>query len=89
MNIIIWIVLGVIAGLLAKTVEPEARGVRMFFTILLGILGAFGGGSLGVFLETGGLMAASSLSACGIVVAFLGATIAVFIWDWFTSKTVL
>ncbi len=81
MNIIAWIVLGLIAGAIAKAVDPAARGSGILGTILLGIIGAFVGGTLATLLTTGRLvLTAASLSIPGIIVAILGAIIAVFIW---------
>jgi uncharacterized membrane protein YeaQ/YmgE (transglycosylase-associated protein family) len=90
MNIIAWVVLGLIAGAIAKAVDPQARGGGILSTILLGIIGAFVGGSLGVFFQTGHLsLAASTLSIPGIAVAVLGAIVAVFVWNLFTRSTAL
>lgn len=88
MNIIAWVVLGLIAGAIAKAVDPQARGGGILSTILLGIIGAFVGGSLGVFFQTGHLaLTATSLSIPGIAVAVLGAIIAVFVWNLLTRST--
>lgn len=90
MNIVAWVVLGLIAGAIAKAIDPQARGGGILSTILLGIIGAFVGGSLGVFLATGHFtLAASTLSIPGIAVAVMGAIIAVFIWSLLTRRTAL
>ncbi len=90
MNIIAWVVLGLIAGAIAKAVDPQARGGGIFSTILLGIIGAFVGGSLGVFLQTGHLaLSAATLSIPGIAIAVIGAIIAVFVWNIFTRSAAL
>ena len=82
MNIIAWILLGLIAGAIAKAIYPGHQGGGILGTILLGIIGAFIGGSLGVFFSTGTLaLAAPTLSITGIIVAVLGAIIAVFLWN--------
>ncbi|MBD1895192.1 GlsB/YeaQ/YmgE family stress response membrane protein [Coleofasciculus sp. FACHB-129] len=87
MNIIAWIVLGLIAGAIAKAIYPGHQGGGILGTILLGIIGAFVGGSIGTFLQTGTLqLAASSLSIPGIIVAVLGAIIAVFLWNLLTRR---
>ncbi len=52
MNILAWIVLGLIAGASAKVIDPAARG-GILSTILLGIVGAFGGGTLETFFTYG------------------------------------
>lgn len=81
MNILAWVVLGLIAGAIAKAIDPAARGGGILSTLLLGIIGAFVGGVLATFLTTGKLvLTAATLSIPGILVAVIGAIIAVFIW---------
>ena len=81
MNILAWIVLGLIAGALAKAIYPGRQSGGILGTMLLGIIGAFVGGSLYNLLATGSLaLTASSLSIGGIVVAVLGALVALFIY---------
>ncbi len=89
MNILAWIVLGLIAGAIAKAIYPGHQGGGILGTIILGIIGAFVGGSLGVFFATGRFaLAATSLSIPGILVAVLGAIVAVFVWNALTRRTV-
>jgi len=81
MNIIAWVILGVIAGAIAKAIYPGSQGGGFLATTLLGIIGAFIGGSLYIFLNTGALqLTAAGLSIGGIVVAVLGAIVAIFLW---------
>ncbi|GAX40500.1 hypothetical protein NIES4075_14660 [Tolypothrix sp. NIES-4075] len=88
MNIVAWIVLGLLAGAIAKAIYPGHQGGGILGTILLGIIGAFVGGTLGSFLTTGSLqLTATSLSIPGVAVAVLGAIIAVFLWNWFSRRT--
>jgi uncharacterized membrane protein YeaQ/YmgE (transglycosylase-associated protein family) len=89
MNILAWIILGLIAGAIAKAIYPGHQGGGVLGTIILGIIGAFVGGSLGVFFNTGHFaLAASTLSIPGIVVAVIGAIIAVFLWNLLTRRAV-
>ncbi len=89
MNILAWIVLGLIAGAIAKWLDPAARGGGMLSTILLGIIGSFVGGTLGMFFATGQFsLTATALSIPGIALAVVGAIIAVFIWHLFTRQAV-
>lgn len=82
MNILAWIVLGLIAGAIAKAIYPGRQGGGILGTLLLGVVGAFIGGTLGTFLSTGTLqLAATSLSIPGIAIAVIGAIIAIFIWN--------
>jgi uncharacterized membrane protein YeaQ/YmgE (transglycosylase-associated protein family) len=90
MNILAWIVLGLVAGAIAKAIYPGHQGGGILGTILLGIIGAFVGGSLGVFFSTGSFaLAAPTLSLTGILVAVLGAIVAIFLWNAFTRRSAL
>ncbi|MBD2038118.1 GlsB/YeaQ/YmgE family stress response membrane protein [Leptolyngbya sp. FACHB-321] len=81
MNIIAWIVLGLIAGAIAKAIYPGAQGGGILSTMVLGIIGAFIGGAVVSLLTTGTLsLAGASLSISGIVVAVLGSIIAIFLY---------
>lgn len=81
MNIIAWIVLGLLAGAIAKAIYPGYQGGGILATIILGIIGAFIGGSLYTFFSTGSLqLVATSLSIPGLIIAILGALVAIFLW---------
>jgi uncharacterized membrane protein YeaQ/YmgE (transglycosylase-associated protein family) len=81
MNIIAWIVLGLLAGAIAKAIYPGHQGGGILATILLGIVGAFVGGSLYSLFATGSLsLAATSLSIPGLIVAVIGSLVAIFLW---------
>ena len=87
-NILAWIVLGLIAGAIAKAIYPGRQGGGILGTMILGIIGAFLGGSLYTFLTTGSLaLGAASLSIGGIVVSVLGAIVALFIYYAITSRS--
>ncbi len=88
MNIIAWVILGLIAGAIAKAIYPGEQGGGILGTIVLGIIGAFVGGSLFSLLNTGSLAigSAASLSIPGVFVAVLGAIIAIFLWGLFTRR---
>jgi uncharacterized membrane protein YeaQ/YmgE (transglycosylase-associated protein family) len=87
MNIIAWIVLGLLAGAIAKAIYPGHQGGGILATILLGIVGAFVGGSLYSLLSGSGFsIAATSLSIPGLIVAIIGAMIAIFLWGLITRN---
>lgn len=76
MGILSWIVLGIIAGALAKWLMPGKDGGGIFVTMGLGIAGAFVGGYLGSFLGVG-------VTGGGINLASIGtATAGAFILLW-------
>ncbi len=89
MNIIAWIVLGLVAGAIAKAIDPEARGSGgILGTLILGIVGAFVGGIVATFFSTGHLVLTSAtLSIPGVIVSVIGAIIAVFIWNRTLGRT--
>jgi uncharacterized membrane protein YeaQ/YmgE (transglycosylase-associated protein family) len=81
MDILAWIVLGLIAGFIAKALYPGHQSGGILSTLLLGIIGAFVGGSLYNILTTGTLaLGTAGLSIGGIVLAVIGAMLALFIY---------
>ncbi len=49
-SLIIWLVLGFLAGYIAKMILPGADGGGLILTTLLGIVGAVVGGVIGTFV---------------------------------------
>jgi uncharacterized membrane protein YeaQ/YmgE (transglycosylase-associated protein family) len=89
MNIIAWIVLGLLAGAIAKAIVPGRQGGSWLSTMLLGVVGAFIGGSLHTFMQTGTLqLTAPGLSVPGVFVAVLGAIIAIFLYGLMARNNV-
>jgi len=88
MNIIAWIILGLLAGAIAKAIVPGRQGGDWLSTMLLGVVGAFIGGSLHTFFTTGTLqLAAPGLSIPGVFIAVLGAIIAIFLYGALTRRS--
>jgi uncharacterized membrane protein YeaQ/YmgE (transglycosylase-associated protein family) len=87
MGILAWIVLGLIAGAIAKAIYPGHQGGSILGTMVLGIVGAFLGGTLYTVLTTGTLaLGSAGLSLGGVVVAVLGAILALFIYYAFAGR---
>ena len=55
MGIIAWIILGLIAGAIAKSILPGTQGGGWVITLVLGVVGALLGGYLGSVLFNTGL----------------------------------
>ncbi|RAM52134.1 GlsB/YeaQ/YmgE family stress response membrane protein [Mastigocladus laminosus UU774] len=87
MSLLAWIVLGLLAGAIAKAIYPGYQGGGILATMLLGIVGAIIGGSLLNLLQTGSLaITSASFSIPGLFVAVIGAIIAIFLYYQFTRR---
>jgi uncharacterized membrane protein YeaQ/YmgE (transglycosylase-associated protein family) len=89
MNIIAWIILGLLAGAIAKAIVPGHQGGSWLATMLLGVIGAFIGGTLHTFIQTGTLqLSASGLSISGVFIAVFGAIIAILLYGLLSRRNV-
>jgi uncharacterized membrane protein YeaQ/YmgE (transglycosylase-associated protein family) len=73
------IVVGLIAGALARLLVPGRQGLSIPMTILLGIVGSFVGGFLG-YLIFGRDAGSGLLQPAGIIGSVIGAVIVLLIW---------
>jgi uncharacterized membrane protein YeaQ/YmgE (transglycosylase-associated protein family) len=74
-GIISWIILGLLAGLIAKWIMPGKDPGGIFITIAIGIVGAVIGGFIATSLGYGGV---DGINFGSIVVAVLGSIILLF-----------
>lgn len=89
MGIIAWIVLGLIAGALAKAIYPGPQGGGIVATTLLGIVGALVGGFLGqLLLGTSAGASFGALTLPSIAFAVVGAIVVIFLWGLLTRRAV-
>jgi uncharacterized membrane protein YeaQ/YmgE (transglycosylase-associated protein family) len=84
MGILAWIVIGLIAGLLARLVMPGDDPGGIIITILIGIAGAFVGGF--VFSLFGGI-GMTGFNLWSILVATVGAIILLLIYRLIAGRT--
>ena len=78
MGFLSWILLGLLAGVLAKYIMPGKDGGGLVVTALLGIAGAFVGGWLGSFV---GLGSTGEFSIGSLITAVVGALVLLFIYN--------
>jgi uncharacterized membrane protein YeaQ/YmgE (transglycosylase-associated protein family) len=84
MGLISWIVVGAIAGLLAKRIVPGPDPGRFIVTVLLGMAGASVGGFVfGVLAGSG----ATGFNVWSVLVATLGAVILLYLYGWIARRT--
>ncbi len=77
--IIMLIVVGAIAGFLARLVVPGHDPLGVLGTIVLGIVGSFVGGFLG-YLLLGSDTAEGALQPSGIIGSVIGAVVALLVY---------
>lgn len=85
MGILAWIVLGLLAGLLAKFLLPGADPGGLIMTMLLGIAGAMVGGYLGHHLL--GLSDISGFNLQSLATAVVGAILLLIVYRVVTKKS--
>ncbi len=73
------LIVGLIAGALARLLVPGRQGLSIPMTILLGIVGSFVGGFLG-YLLFGKDSGSGLLQPAGIIGSVIGAVIVLLIW---------
>jgi uncharacterized membrane protein YeaQ/YmgE (transglycosylase-associated protein family) len=85
MGIIGWIILGLIAGAIAKAILPGRQGGGWLMTLLLGVVGALIGGWIGSAIFGIGLDEFWSFQTW--IVAILGAILVLVIWGFVTRNS--
>lgn len=84
MGILSWIIVGFVAGLLARAIIPGKQGMSIWMTLLLGLAGSLVGGFI-VALFTGG-PTLSAFEPSGLIGSILGAIAVLLIAEWVFSR---
>lgn len=87
MGIIGWILLGLLAGLIAKAIMPGGEGVGLILTTVLGIAGALLGGFLATALGLGDPID-EFFDLSTWVAAVAGALVILFVWNAIRGRRV-
>ncbi|TAJ46625.1 MAG: GlsB/YeaQ/YmgE family stress response membrane protein [Herbiconiux sp.] len=83
--IISLIVIGIIAGALARLIVPGKQDLSILMTIVLGIVGSFVGGFLGFLIFQHDPMD-GFFQPAGIIGSIIGAIIVLLIWTRFAGR---
>ena len=75
-GLVVFLVIGLIAGFIARALVPGPDPMGWLGTMILGIVGSFVGGTLAALIFGGTL----TLSAAGFVGSIIGAIIVLLIW---------
>jgi len=76
MGLIVFLIVGLIAGFIARALVPGPDPMGWFGTMILGIIGSFVGGTLAALLFGGTL----DINAAGLIGSVVGAIIVLLIW---------
>ncbi|HWS82532.1 MAG TPA: GlsB/YeaQ/YmgE family stress response membrane protein [Rubrobacter sp.] len=84
MGLISWIIIGAIAGVVARRIVPGPDPGRFFVTVVLGMAGAsLGGFVMGVLGGSG----TTSLDVWSVLVATLGAVMSLYLYSLIVRRT--
>jgi uncharacterized membrane protein YeaQ/YmgE (transglycosylase-associated protein family) len=86
-SIIAWIVLGLLAGMIAKAIMPGGERGGFILTTLLGIAGALVGGFLATALGMGDPIE-EFFDLSTWIAAVVGALVILFIWNAISGRRV-
>ena len=76
MDIMVFLIVGLIAGAVARLLVPGEDPMGILGTLILGVVGSFVGGFLAALIFAGDL----ELSAAGIIGSIIGAVIALLVY---------
>jgi uncharacterized membrane protein YeaQ/YmgE (transglycosylase-associated protein family) len=80
MGILAWILLGLVAGALAKFIMPGRQGGGFIVTTILGVIGAIVGGALGTYVFGFGDISGFDVRSIGIAV--VGALLVLLVYGF-------
>ncbi len=82
-GIIVFLVVGLIAGLLARALVPGKDSMGILATLLLGIVGSFVGGAIWALFSDDKIL---DFQAGGLILSVIGAIIALLVYNRFVAR---
>lgn len=84
MGILSWIIVGLLAGLLARAIVPGKQSLNIWMTLLLGLAGSLlGGFVVSLFTDARGF---SAFEPSGLIGSVLGAIVVLLVYGWAVSR---
>lgn len=78
MGLILFLIVGLIAGFIARAVVPGDDHMGIIPTIILGIVGSFVGGAIGAIFSSNHKIL--DFHASGLIGSIIGAIVALLVW---------
>lgn len=86
LNFIVWLIVGLIAGALARLIMPGRDPMGIFATMLLGIVGSILGGLVS-WAIWGADEASRGFQPAGLLLSIVGAILVLWIWRMLKSRS--
>lgn len=84
-GIVGFLVLGLLAGLIARAIVPGKDSMNLLMTLLLGVVGSFIGGAIGALFSDSKI---TDLNTGGIILSIVGAIVALLVYNRFVKARV-
>ena len=84
MGIIAFIIIGLVAGLIARAIMPGKQSMGLVATTILGMIGSLVGGLIGSAFNRGG--DGGMLQPAGLILSVLGAFAVLFLYSLATGR---
>jgi len=85
MSLILFLIMGLVAGFIARALMPGDDSMGWLPTMVLGVIGSFIGGTLGALLFGGTL----DFSATGLIGSIIGAFLALWVYKMANGRRVV
>jgi uncharacterized membrane protein YeaQ/YmgE (transglycosylase-associated protein family) len=84
LHFIWWLIVGLVAGALARLIMPGKDPMGLLATILLGVLGSLVGGFVSTMIFS---TSNTGFQAGGLIMSLLGAILLLWVWRMVRSRT--
>ncbi|HEX8100717.1 MAG TPA: GlsB/YeaQ/YmgE family stress response membrane protein [Actinomycetota bacterium] len=86
MNLLWWLLIGLVAGAIARLLVPGRDRLGFLGTILLGLVGSLIGGLIGQLFKSGKQDFLQDFTPAGVIGSIIGAIVALLIYRWINAR---